>query len=212
MHVEVCSVQPPGREHRLREDPYTDFVSYVESLTDALEQWTDLPSVFFGHSLGALTSFECARRLRGRGAAGPRVLFVSGCRAPQTPMREARVHDLPDDLFLGELRRLNGTPQEALEHPELMALLLPVVRADFTVYESYEYRPDEPLECPIHAFGGDRDEREKEADLAGWREQTRSPFSARLFPGDHFFLHAAQPALVQAITRELEGRPTDVPR
>src|SRR5262249_37161818 len=146
------------------------------------------------------------------GAPMPEALFASGCRAPQTPMREKRVHQLPDEQFVEELRQLNGTPEEALEHPELRALLLPLVRADFAVYESYEYRPEAPLDCPIHAFGGVSDERVTRADLAGWSEQTRAGFSARMFPGDHFFLHPAQRGIVQAITAELERRTTNANR
>jgi surfactin synthase thioesterase subunit len=210
--IEVCSVQPPGREHRLAETLFTEFAPYVESLTESLAWRLNLPCAFFGHSLGALAAFECARRLRRRGQKGPEVLFASGCRAPQTPMREKRVGSLPDDLFVEELRKLNGTPQEALEHPELMALLLPVVRADFAVYESYEFRPETPLDCAIHAFGGVSDERVTRADLAGWSEQTTAAFSARMFPGDHFFLHPAQRGIVQAITAELERRPTNAYR
>jgi medium-chain acyl-[acyl-carrier-protein] hydrolase len=208
--LEVCSIQPPGREHRLGETPFVEFLPYVESLTTALERSLDLPFVFFGHSLGALAAFECARLLRARGLPVPRVLFASGCRSPQTPIRERKVHQLPDDQFMAELRTLNGTPQEALDHPELMELLLPVVRADFAVYESYEYREQAPLDCDLHAFGGVLDERVGRADLESWREQTTGAFSLRLFPGDHFFLHPAQPAILQAVTGELERRLTDV--
>jgi medium-chain acyl-[acyl-carrier-protein] hydrolase len=202
----VCSIQPPGREHRITEKRFARFDDYAEDLTKALTPWLDLPCAFFGHSLGALTAFECARRLRLQSQAGPVVLFASGCRAPQIPIREKRLHDLPDDLFLAELRNLNGTPREAFEHPELMALLLPIVRADFAVYESYEYRPGEPLQCPIHALGGVGDERVTRADLAGWSTQSTGAFSLRMFPGDHFFLYPAQRAIVQAIGAELEGR------
>jgi len=202
--VEVCSIQPPGREHRLAERAFTEFQPYVESLTETLEDWLDLPSVFFGHSLGALTAFEAARLLRERSGKGPVALFASACRSPQSATWERKVHQLPDDQFLEELRRLNGTPQEALDHPELMELMLPIVKADFAVYESYVYAAGPALDCPIHVLGGVGDERVTRDDLAGWGKQTTGGFSVRMFPGDHFFLHPAHRAIVNAVTTELE--------
>ena len=204
--VEVCPILPPGREQRLSEDPFTEFDTYVKSLTAALEPRLDLPYVFFGHSLGAIAAFECTRMLRRNSVAGPQMLFASGCRAPQTPSRENPIHDLPREQFLEELRKLDGSPAEALAHPELMDLLLPAVRADFAVYESYEYRPDNSLDCPIHVFGGLEDRRVTRDDLAGWSTHSTSAGTLRMFPGDHFFLHSARNALIDAITSQLEGR------
>ncbi len=203
--IEVCAVQPPGREQRLAEKPFTQFRPYIEAMTNALAPSLARPFAFFGHSLGALAAFECARALRSRSADDPIALFVSGCRAPSVPFRDSRTVNLSDESFLDELRRLNGTPREALEHPELMALLLPMLRADFSVYESYEHQPAAPLDCPVHAFGGVDDARVTQTDLAGWRAETSSCFSLRMFPGDHFFLHPAQRALTAARAHELQG-------
>jgi len=203
--IEVCAVQPPGREQRLAEKPFTQFLPYVDAITAAIAPALTLPYAFFGHSLGALAAFECSRILRAMSVKPPVVLFVSGSRAPQVPFRDTRTHELSDELFIEELRHLNGTPKEALEHPELMALLLPLLRGDFSVYESYKYRPEPLLDIPIHAFGGTADARVTQADLSAWREETTGRFSVRLFPGDHFFLHGAQNAITQAISQELQG-------
>jgi medium-chain acyl-[acyl-carrier-protein] hydrolase len=203
--IEVCAVQPPGREQRLAEKPFTQFSPYVDAIATAIAPTLTLPYAFFGHSLGALAAFECSRILRAKSVRPPVVLFVSGSRAPQVPFRDTRTRELSDELFIEELRRLNGTPKEALEHPELMALLLPLLRGDFSVYESYEYRPESPLDFPIHAFGGTGDARVTQFDLTSWGEETRGRFSLRMFPGDHFFLHGAQSAITEAISRQLQG-------
>jgi medium-chain acyl-[acyl-carrier-protein] hydrolase len=203
--IEVCAVQPPGREQRLAEKPFTQFSPYVEAIAAGIAPSLSLPYALFGHSLGALAAFECSRILRANSLGAPVALFVSGCRAPQAPFRDTHTRELSDEQFLDELRRLNGTPKEALEHPELMALLLPLLRGDFSVYESYEYRPQSPLDCPIHAFGGTGDARVTQFDLAAWGAETSGPSSVRMFPGDHFFLHAAQRAITQAMTLELQG-------
>ena len=129
-------------------------------------------------------------------------LFVSAGRAPQIPHRGPPIHTLPEKEFLAELRRLNGTPSELLEHEELMEIMLPLLRADFAMYETYVYSNEPPLNCPISAFGGLQDHRVKDSDLEAWRAQTNASFSLRMFPGDHFFLK--QPLLLQVLSKELE--------
>lgn len=110
-----------------------------------------LPFAFFGHSLGALLSFELARYLRRQYGLSPAHLFVSGHRAPQLPNDEPPIHALPEPELLVELRRFNGTPEEVLNHEELRQLILPILRADFAIYETYVYEEDDPLDCPISA-------------------------------------------------------------
>src|SRR6202035_2395188 len=87
--VEVCPVQLPGRESRLREPPFVSAERLVLALADALHPHLALPFAFFGHSMGAMLSFELARELRRRGRPLPVHLFVSGRRAPQGPARGA---------------------------------------------------------------------------------------------------------------------------
>jgi medium-chain acyl-[acyl-carrier-protein] hydrolase len=200
--VEVCPVQLPGRGTRLMEHPFTQLSPLVETLAQALVPLLDRPFAFFGHSLGALVSFELARRVRRRYGVHPVRLFVSAGRAPQIPHRAPPIHTLPEKEFLAELRRLNGTPSEILNHEELMEIMLPLLRADFALYETYVYSTEPPLNCPISAFGGLQDRRVNDTDLEAWRAQTSVSFSLRMFPGDHFFLN--QPLLLQVLSQELK--------
>ncbi len=199
--VEVCPVQLPGRGTRLMERPFTQLSPLIEALAEALVPLLDRPFAFFGHSLGALVSFELARQVRRQYGMHPVRLFVSAGRAPQIPRRGPRIHTLPDREFLIELGRLNGTPSELLGHEELMEIMLPVLRADFALYETYFYSSEPPLNCPISAFGGLQDQRVSDSDLEAWRAQTGVSFSLRMFPGDHFFLK--QPLLLRALSQEL---------
>jgi medium-chain acyl-[acyl-carrier-protein] hydrolase len=187
------------------EPPFTRLSPLIHALAQALFPLLDKPFAFFGHSLGALVSFELARQLRRHYALQPVRLFVSADRAPQIPNRDPPVHSLPEGEFLGELRRLNGTPRELIEDEEVMQILLPLLRADFAVYENYRYSTEPPLNCPISAFGGLQDERIIRGDLEAWRDQTSASFSLRMFPGDHFFLNTTQPALLQVLGQELRG-------
>src|SRR5262245_34574163 len=155
--VEVCAVMLPGREARLRERPYTCLPPLIEALAEALLPRLNKPFAFFGHSMGALISFELIRELRRNCGLAPAHLFVSGRRAPQIENNDPPTYNLPEGDFIQEIRHFNGTPQEVLEHPELMQLLLPVLRADFAVCETYTYTEEPPLECPISVFGGLQD-------------------------------------------------------
>jgi medium-chain acyl-[acyl-carrier-protein] hydrolase len=184
------------------ERPFTQLSPLIEALAQALVPFLDKPFAFFGHSLGALVSFELARRVRRQYGVHPLRLFVSAGRAPQIPHRGPRIHTLPDKEFLMELRRLNGTPSELLGHEELMEIMLPVLRADFALYETYLYSTEPPLNCPITAFGGLQDHRVSDSDLEAWSAQTSVSFSKRMFPGDHFFLK--QPLLLRVLSQELQ--------
>jgi medium-chain acyl-[acyl-carrier-protein] hydrolase len=201
--IEVCPIQLPGRGTRLTEPPFTKLSCLIEALTRALDPLLDKPFAFFGHSLGALIGFELARQIRRQYGAHPVRLFVSAGRAPQIPHRAPPIHTLPDNQFLAELRRLNGTPRELLDHEELIEVMLPILRADFALYETYLYSTEPPMNCPICTFGGLQDRRVSASDLEAWRSQTSASFSLRMFPGGHFFLK--EPLLLEALSQELQS-------
>lgn len=201
--VEICPIQLPGRESRLGEPPFTRLEPLLDALVLAIQPYLDKPFAFFGHSMGATISFELACQLRAQGASTPVHLFISGSRAPHTPDPDPPIHHLPDAELVEELRRFNGTPEAVLQNAELMHLLLPILRADLTLHETYRYVPGEPLDCPISAFGGLEDEEVSHDDLAAWRDQTCGTFTLRMFPGDHFFLRSARTLLLQAVSQDL---------
>lgn len=202
--IEVCPIELPGRGIRLMEPPFTRLEPLLLALVRALLPSLTKPFVFFGHSLGALLSFELVRLLGKEYGRHPAHLIVSGHRAPQLPDPDPPLHALPEPVFLEELRRYNGTPEAVLENTELMQLLLPTLRADFSIVETYVYAPETPLDCPITAFGGLQDWKASSRELEAWREQTNAAFSLEMFPGDHFFLHSAQPLLLQRLSQLLD--------
>ncbi|HEX6290701.1 MAG TPA: thioesterase domain-containing protein [Herpetosiphonaceae bacterium] len=201
--IEVCPVQLPGRETRLAEAPLTRVPAVVEALAPVLLPRLDLPFAFFGHSLGALIAFDLARYLRRFYQQSPAHLFVAGCAAPQISDLRPELYNLPEPEFVAELRRLKGTPEDVLQQPELLQMLLPGLRADFELGSTYRYAPEEPLACPISAFGGLADPEISRDELDAWREQTQAKFVLRMLPGDHFFLLGARAQLLQVIAQEL---------
>jgi len=189
--VEVCPVQLPGREGRIRQPPATSMDALVAAVEEGLAgELARGPYAFFGHSMGAIVAYELARRCRDAGLPEPVHLLVSARGAPGVPDDEEPIHDLPPERFRQRLRELNGTPVEVLEHPELMELVEPLLRADFRVNETWRPQPGEPLSCPLTALGGLADEHVSQADLEPWRDATRGPFHLRMLPGDHFFLNS----------------------
>jgi medium-chain acyl-[acyl-carrier-protein] hydrolase len=197
--VEVCPIFLPGRERRMREAPFKRLQPLVETLAHELQPFMDVPFAFFGHSMGALISFELIRHLRRNQLPGPVHLFASSFRAPQLPDRNPPLHQLSDAEIIDMLTRIGGTPQSILQHAELMKMLIPIMRADFELCETYVYTPEPPLDCPITAFGGEQDMLVSRQELEAWRTQTRGAFNVRMFQGDHFFLQNQQDALLQAL-------------
>ena len=200
--VEVCAIRLPGRDLRRAEPLISRITPLVRALADALGPELARPYALYGHSMGARVAFELARELRRRGQPEPALLAVSGRAAPHCPVRDP-MHALATDPLLARLRRLGGTPEAVLREPELMAMLLPIVRADLAVNEVEDHRPEAPLACPIVAFGGSHDERCSRDELEGWRDHTRGGFTFEIFPGGHFFVHTASRELLAALARAL---------
>jgi medium-chain acyl-[acyl-carrier-protein] hydrolase len=203
-HVEVCAVQLPGRETRAKERLFTRLTPLVQALADGLSAAWTVPFAFYGHSLGARIAFELAREMRRRKAPAPAHLFVSGRRAPHIGESDP-LHALNEAQLMVHLRALKGIPEAVLQEPELMAMFLPILRADFSVNEAEEYLSEPPLDCPISVFGGTEDPRCNRSQLDAWREHTQAAFSVDMLPGGHFFLQTARNRLLQLMSSTLRN-------
>jgi medium-chain acyl-[acyl-carrier-protein] hydrolase len=199
--VEVCAVQLPGRENRLGESAFSRMHDLVHTLASVLSAHLTTPFVLFGHSLGAFIAFELARRLRDLDLPEPVHLIASGQRAPQVPDSLPAVGHLSDREFILEMvRRYDAIPQVVLESPKMMEVVLPLLRADVLMLETYTYRKAPPLACPITCLGGLGDNESTTDDLVPWREQTTGPFSVEMFPGGHFFMESARESVLRVLS------------
>lgn len=198
--VQMVTVELPGRGRNLACAPYTSIAAIVEELAAVVPaDAAQMPFAFYGHSMGALIAFELSRLLQAREARMPVKLLVSGCSAPSAE-RTGRMHLMGDDELIERLRQYNGTPPEVLAHRELMALMLPTIRADFSVVETYRYRPGPDLSVPIAAMAGTGDG--YLSTFEGWTQESRV-CSLRWFEGDHFFIKKERHAVLATINDEL---------
>jgi medium-chain acyl-[acyl-carrier-protein] hydrolase len=202
--VELRAIQPPGRQNRIAEPPHRSCRELVAELVGALaEELNELPFAFFGHSMGALVSFELARELRRRGGPQPALLGISAFEAPQRRRTGAPLSGLPDEDLVARVREFGGLPDEVLAAPELLALVVPTLRADLALTENYRYSPGPPLDCPISVFRGRDDPFARAEGLRDWQAQSTRPLTMREFPGRHFYSTEHADAVVSSFADHL---------
>ncbi len=205
--VAVSVVQLPGRGARLREAPVLRMDVLADAVVEALREEPELPTVLFGHSLGALIGFEVVRRaLAAPGNATVVALAVAAHKAPQLGSSGIPDEEATAEGLLGLIESLGGTPGEALSDPQIRRMLLPVLQADFELDRNYRYAEGPTLGLPLHVFGGRLDPLVTEPELEAWRSQAGDEYRLRWFPGDHFFLTGADaPALLADLAELLRA-------
>ncbi|MBX3611467.1 MAG: thioesterase [Hydrogenophaga sp.] len=203
--IELVAIQLPGRANRLNEAPLRRMADLVAGVVQSLGGQLGLPYAFFGHSMGAVLASEVARRLRDMGERAPVHLFVSGRRPPHWPNPDPLLHVLDDAGFVSEVqRRYGGIPPEVAVHEDLMALLLPALRADIEALETHlPPLGREPLACPVTVYGGADDPLTPLDHLHAWREDAGGSFRVRVWPGDHFYLQAQRSPLLADLADSL---------
>ena len=206
--VEVVSIQLPGRENRFDEPPIESMELLVGQLLEGLAGYLVSPFALFGHSMGALIAFELTRRMRFRNLH-PVHLFASGCRAPHLPRRSPDRHTLPDREFIAAVGELGGIPPELLAESQFLEAMLPMLRSDCTLVETYVFRPRVPLTCPVTAFGGLKDQEVFPQDVRAWSDHTTGPCRVHLLPGDHFFVNSARSDVLRLVVSELGSAGAD---
>jgi pyochelin biosynthesis protein PchC len=184
--IDVVAAQYPGRQDRLREPCLNSVDDLADGLVAALKPLTARPITIFGHSLGATLGFEVARRLEAQGVR-PTALFASGRAAPHR-LRESKDHLKDDAGLVAAVKNLGGTETAVLDDEDLLAMVLPAIRADYTAVETYVYRPGPRLTCPIIALTGSGDPKVTPEDADGWRDYTTGAFELVVYPGGHFYL------------------------
>jgi surfactin synthase thioesterase subunit len=201
--MEICPVQLPGRENRLRESPHGTYQEMADDLADALLPYMDRPYGLFGHCGSALGAYETAVRISEREHPGPARVYVSSQVAPhEGPC--GRFLGMTDAELLDELRRLviklGGTPVDSL-----LELSLGVLRADIEANKLYHVADPSRLPGPITAIGWSGDVEVPHTTMTGWPVCGDTTYE--LLDGEHYTFTEAPPALLDVLARGLGARP-----
>jgi surfactin synthase thioesterase subunit len=185
---------------RFRERPDSLVQGMVEDFFSVLQLHLDLPFVLYGHSLGGLIAFEITRQLEAQGLRMPEHLFLGASAPPHLGLIHEAIHHLPNTEFVEALQeRYAGIPQEVLREPDLLAMFLPALKADFTAYELYQFAESHPVSCPVTVFGGESDPGIEPGLLEQWSRHTSREFFLQKVSGDHFFLTESSSTVLASI-------------
>jgi medium-chain acyl-[acyl-carrier-protein] hydrolase len=185
--LELVIIQMPGRGSRFLEEPLQCMSKLTSLLFDSIDSLFDRPVIFFGHSLGTSVAYEVIRLLHQKGRVLPLLFIASSRKAPMLTPTEDPIHSLDDANFKLKLRELGGTPAEVLDNHELMDMLIPCLRADFKIAETYQNQEKSVIPCNIAVFRGNEDSVSIE-ECQPWFSLFERNEGLHHFEGNHFFV------------------------
>jgi len=197
--IEVCPIQLPARENRYSENAYTNAELLAGVLAEKLKIHSHKPFAIYGHSMGALLAFELTRALQRNFGLIPEHLILGAHRAAHLPRNRQELHRLPDPLFIEKLSKLGGFPAEVLSSSELMQFLMPTLKSDFELCETYQFKKSELLNCTIHCFAGKHDIEASPDVMSQWKIHTNKNTISHVFDAGHFFIKSHQNELLEKI-------------
>ncbi|MFE0679543.1 thioesterase II family protein [Streptomyces sp. NPDC058961] len=200
--ADVLIVQYPGRQDRLAESPLEDLLEMADRATEALEPWRGGLLALFGHSMGSALAYEVALRMERRPGRDLLGLIVSGRGAPSV-RQDRGLHRLDDEGITEHMVELAGTPPALLADKELLATVIPPLRADFRAVETYQGLSGSKVGCPISSYCGEQDPSVPRDGFLKWREHTTAQCTIRFFDGGHFYLQSQVPEVARTISRDL---------
>ena len=197
--IELIAVELPGRGRNMSQPLLTNVNDITVLLVEEVKHYLDKPFIFFGHSVGSLISFELTKAMREQNLQLPMHLILSGSMAPHTLHKRRHICHLDDVAFAEELKIYNGIPQEVRNEPSLMEMFLPIIRADMSIIENYNYLPSKPLDCNITTITGQNDPTVPIEDAKAWTSHANLSCNHYTLNGDHFFVKTALDEVINIV-------------
>jgi surfactin synthase thioesterase subunit len=202
--IELVFIQLPGRGSRLIETPHNNMASIIDELMEHADYITNILYMLFGHSLGSRIAFDLAYNLHNENYPLPEYFIGSGSRAPHLKDEKKSIHSLPNEQFIVELDKMNGTDKRILQNEELVNLLTPMLRADFKIAELHQ-APKIAISVPFTILQGSDDIDITPAQLNAWSELSQAEISIVHLPGDHFFINHHSSLVINQVNRILDN-------
>lgn len=197
--IEVCPIQLPGRENRFSETAHQSVQTLAPAIANQLQFYLDKPYLIYGHSMGALLTFEVLRILQQKGQVMPEVAILGAHRAAHLPPKRKPMSTLDDASFIAKLTTFGGFPDEVLQSKELLQFVLPTLRADFAVCDGYQFTPSSALDCSLVLIAGSHDQEVNPQDMLAWQTHTLHPARLVTLDAGHFFLKTHPQAVFDVI-------------
>ncbi len=197
--IELLPIQLPGRSIRIQEPAISSMTELVDQIYLSMLPLLDKPYMLLGHSLGGRVGFELLHKINKTNAPPPKHFIASGSKAPHLPRTNNITYNLPDEEFIEELRKLNGTPSEVINNRELMEFLLPMLKADFCISDNHVTKQKTLLDCSISVFHGEEDTLVSESDARAWQKHFSKPINFQVFSGGHFFINENSDDLLSSL-------------
>ena len=186
--LSVLPVELPGKATRIKETFMENMDVLSGQIAEAVSECAGQREIYlFGHSMGAAIAFQVACRLEAMFHKKPAALVVAGRQPPHFPNRDRYRSDMGTDALLQEMIRISGAPDYLLKNQELQNFILPQIRRDYKLNESFRYH-NEKLSCRILAYAGSRDEDAPVEVMEHWKQVTTGEFQIERMEGDHFFV------------------------
>lgn len=188
----------PKRLDRFKQIIPLNMSSLIQELADDMGTVINRPWAVFGHGMGGVVAHELVLELFQRGISQPNLLAISGRGAPQFHQM-GTLHQLSDETLCQELIRLDDSNENILYHQDLRKFLLPKIRANYRLIETYRAVPTGILSCPLAVFWGAGDWELSEEAIMGWKVWSEGYFHQRSFSGGHFYLNNHREAVVNTL-------------
>jgi surfactin synthase thioesterase subunit len=201
-YVEVSPIFLPGREIRSNEIPIDNMYLLINELVSYWKFCEYIPDVVFGHSMGAAIAYELCAALQSNGMPIPSLLIISGHASPHAKIPYS-FHQLEDHLFIKSIHALGGLDSEIINSPELIEYLLPILRADFTLIETWKPSGILLSNTEIWVISGSQDEQASLDKMSGWSQYSSRPISSIKIQGNHFFIHKQRTELLIMLAQKL---------